>query len=321
VSADAATAASTATTLIALRHANLLPVLDAGIQDGWAFVVQPPLPAPSLDERLRIGALTPPVAGRALSELAAALATLHARGLVHGDVRPANIGFDTDGRAVLGGFAVGRSDSDLPEPALPYLAPERRAGPPTPATDQFALAATLVSMLTGSPPFRSTGSPALAEFGLPSTVGDAVGRALAPSPADRYPDVTTFAETYRAAVVAGSQAMVAGVWEALERNDIPMATMLVEGALRLQPDDPEIIAVLNHVRERALTGGTPDLTALSLDMPVTPPPAATEPWRPPPIPQPPARPAGSNPWILFVIVLLIGLLALIGLAAIFLSQQ
>ena len=103
---------------------------------------------------------------RAAQELAGALAYLHGRGVVHGDVSPANVRLAGEGegaRAVLIDFGL----AGPPRPGdgracgtLGYAAPEALTGARTPASDLFALGATLYETWSGAPPF-GRGLPAV----------------------------------------------------------------------------------------------------------------------------------------------------------------
>ncbi|WP_067968071.1 serine/threonine-protein kinase [Mycolicibacter icosiumassiliensis] len=163
----------------------------------------------------------------ALSQIAAALDYTHRRGIVHSDVKPANILIHADfGRAgaVLTDFGAAHAvvedvwhrprHSGNPEVSLPYTAPEILQGKaPSAATDEYALACTAVELLTGAPPFPAQSAADLAEAHLrllppplSGTLGPAaraadvvVQRALAKFPARRYESCTDFvAELSRA---------------------------------------------------------------------------------------------------------------------------
>jgi serine/threonine-protein kinase len=109
-----------------------------------------------------------------VSDVGEALLEIHARGIVHGDIKPANILWDSEkDEAVLTDFGV---SCRLAEPGamggtLPYLAPEAFDGTVAPALDVFALAATLFQLVTGEVPFRARDARehiAAARHGLPT---------------------------------------------------------------------------------------------------------------------------------------------------------
>lgn len=139
----------------------------------------------------------------------AGLAHAHARGIVHGDVSASNVLVDTAGDSRLIDFGVGGST-----PA--YRAPEVGAGAPSsPASDVYAAAAVLLHLLTG----RATPDAAPGLVHVDSGIRPVLATALAPAPADRYPDAAAFLaaleeageRTYGAAwwTTAGVPALVA----------------------------------------------------------------------------------------------------------------
>lgn len=244
-----------------LRHASLAPVLDAGVVDGRLFVAHSALPGTVLGDRLSgTGAATPAAAGGLVGCLASGLAYAHDRGVAHGDVRPGTIVLARDGKPVLTGFGGAPSGPVEVDPNLaPHAAPERLAGEAGFAADQFALAATAVAMLTGRRPERP-GTAALDGCGVPTRLTDVLARALSPNPADRFPSMTAFADALAVATRAAAEDVVAGIWDALERRDYPMATMLVQTVQRLRPDDPQTVMLAAHVAQ--LGGGVPAGAAL-----------------------------------------------------------
>lgn len=153
----------------------------------------------------------PTVSGRlvALGQIADALDYAHNRGVVHCDVKPANIRVRADdATAVLIDFGIAYAEADdtgrrpeQVEVSLPYSAPELIIGaPPTDATDEYALACTAVELVTGDPPFTATSPVALINAHLnqtpprrsrdidwlPRVFDSILAKALAKEPADRY---------------------------------------------------------------------------------------------------------------------------------------
>ncbi|MEL6547189.1 MAG: protein kinase, partial [Myxococcota bacterium] len=86
------------------------------------------------------------------AQLGAALAALHARGVRHNDVTPANVMIDEDGNARLLDFGLAGGQTGAVAGTLRYMAPESMAGRPVPASDVYGLAATLAHLIRGEAP-------------------------------------------------------------------------------------------------------------------------------------------------------------------------
>jgi serine/threonine protein kinase len=173
------TTAAAARALIGHEHPHLAPVLDAGEEDGRGYLVTEKLEGETLADRLgREGRLPLPEALRVAREAASALAEVHARGLVHRDVCPANFWLEPSGRLRLLGLAPAPAGDGpllhrLDGPGTPgYQAPEQAAGEAvTPAADLFGLGCVLYEMVTGARAFQGNGPAALARavvFGEPT---------------------------------------------------------------------------------------------------------------------------------------------------------
>ncbi|WP_439623639.1 protein kinase domain-containing protein [Gemmata sp.] len=193
----------------AVRHDHIVPVYHVGERDGAPFLVMPLLAGESLAARLDRGPLPPGDVARVGREAASGLAAAHAAGLVHRDVKPANLWLeDPDGRVLIldfglaratdGGDALTRPGSVLGTPG--YLAPEQANGLPVDGrADLFSLGATLYHAATGVRPFRGpTLTATLRAVGehhpppprevnpaVPAALSDLIVRLLAKSPADR----------------------------------------------------------------------------------------------------------------------------------------
>src|SRR5262245_2299824 len=142
-----------------VRDPSLVRVLHHGMRAGLPYLLLQYVPGRSLRERLeQEGPLPEPLVRSLGGDLARALALLHQQGLVHGDVKPENVRFDENGRAVLLdlGFAR-RSRGAEPQSdagSLAYLSPERARGEGAgPASDVFALGVVLYELATGLHPF------------------------------------------------------------------------------------------------------------------------------------------------------------------------
>jgi serine/threonine-protein kinase len=261
-----------ARTLAAAAHPGVVSIFDVDAGDPKTgrepFFVMELCTGGSLADRLVDGQrLTPDELIPTLVSVADGLADLHARGVVHRDVKPSNILFASD-RAKLADFGLARSDDgaldDLTTPGtavgtMAYLAPEVLAGDAaTAAADIYALGVAAFAGLTGTPPrpaktltelaatarepARSVSAvvPELRAFDEP------IAAALAPDPADR-PDALDFASSMTAALGAwGRSGPVAAITTPTTESDlgtdattamaVPVQKMSAErGAPRVAP--------------------------------------------------------------------------------------
>ncbi|MEO8437704.1 MAG: serine/threonine-protein kinase [Chloroflexota bacterium] len=170
-----------------------------------------------LSERIAEGPMPAEEAVAIAGVVADALSAAHERGIVHRDIKPANILVDDDGAVHLVDFGIvaltdappdGLTAESTMVGTLRYAAPERLAGGEvTPRSDVWALGAVLFEMLTGRPAVAATDpTGALAASlaapgdleGLSPYLASVVTRAMAPDPADRYPDAVTLGDALAA---------------------------------------------------------------------------------------------------------------------------
>jgi serine/threonine-protein kinase len=153
-----------AQTVAGLSHPNISRVFDFGKSNGRPFIVFEFLPGGSLEERLQPGRPLPDEeTARVAADVAAALAHAHEHGVLHRDVKPANVLFDEDGNAKLADFGIARigDASTLTEAGTmlgtaAYISPEQaRTEAVTPATDVYAFGVVLYLLLTGRLPFEA----------------------------------------------------------------------------------------------------------------------------------------------------------------------
>lgn len=158
---------SEARTLASLSHRNLVTVLDAGIDDGVdrPFLVMELVEGRSLSDAMRAGPLPPEEVARVGSQVAAALAFAHERGVVHRDVKPGNVLLSDAGAVKLADFGIAKIlDSTTRHTrtgtaigTAAYLSPEQVRGEPvTGAVDVYALGLVLLEALTGVRAFPGT---------------------------------------------------------------------------------------------------------------------------------------------------------------------
>ena len=133
-----------------LEHPHIVPIYDYWREPDAAYLVQRLFRPGSLADAVRAGALDPGAAAQVASDVGSALALAHRHGVVHGDVRPANILLDADRRAYLTDFAIAEDEAPSALVRRPtFVAPEQRAGAPATArSDVYSLAAVVAYALT-----------------------------------------------------------------------------------------------------------------------------------------------------------------------------
>jgi hypothetical protein len=215
----------------ALQHPHLLPLFDSGVAAGSLYYVTPFIEGHTLRARMERERQLPIAEALRLTRIIAdALQFAHDRGVVHRDLKPENILFQGDQPIVADfGIALAASapDGRLTQTGLAlgtplYMSPEQATGERRldARSDQFALATLVYEMLTGEVPHA--GSTVGAVLGrllsetpraahavrpsVPPAVSDAVGRALAKTPDDRFPSVRAFADALTAATAVATPA-------------------------------------------------------------------------------------------------------------------
>ncbi|NUR59558.1 MAG: protein kinase [Catenulispora sp.] len=239
--------------LTALTHPHLLPLYDTGRDaDGRRFLVMPLVRGTTLARLAARGPVPPHEVKRIGAALAEALSHIHARGVVHRDVKPSNVLLDHDGTPFLADFGFAHAEDG---PALTatncvvgtagYLAPEQAAGAAvTPAADVYALGLVLLEALTGERAYRGTPleravANALKPPAIPARLGAgwlAVLRALtarepsARPPAQRVPELLAGAEDELPRVTALDETMeLTPVLAVVPDHPIPAVTVAPRG--------------------------------------------------------------------------------------------
>ncbi len=205
-----------------LNHPNIITVYDAGEQDGTAFIAMEYIDGPDLGARIAKGPrLSTQEAVELVATLAEALAFAHEQGVVHRDVKPANIMLPRNGPPKLADFGIAHVlDSTLTQEGSlvgtpNYMSPEQFMGQRVDGrSDLFSLGIILYELLTAERPF--TGSafstvmhhviktspvpPQELNFAVGETLSREVMTALAKGPQDRHSDGNAFASALRAAL-------------------------------------------------------------------------------------------------------------------------
>jgi Protein kinase domain len=192
-----------------IEHPNVVPVHDAGEADGVLYLVMRHVAGTDLGSYLRAnGPLPIDRAVAVVAQAAAALDAAHARGLVHRDVKPANILLDGD-HVYLCDFGLTKAAASISGltatgqliGTIDYVAPEQFEGRAVDGrSDIYSLGCVAYECLTGTPPFRRDNelatlwahahepppSPAAARPGVPAQMDAAVRRAMAKAPEERF---------------------------------------------------------------------------------------------------------------------------------------
>jgi serine/threonine protein kinase len=145
-----------------LDHASVVPIYQAGEHEGQLYLAMRFVEGSDLVSLLgRQGRLEPARSLAILAQIASALDAAHRKGLVHRDVKPANVLLDQQGHAYLTDFGITKqlggasTDTGRVVGTLDYLAPEQIRGEDVDGrTDGYALAWVLYECLAGEPPFR-----------------------------------------------------------------------------------------------------------------------------------------------------------------------
>jgi hypothetical protein len=204
-------------TLAGFSHPGAVLVFDAGEDDGDLFLVMELVEGTTLAHRLaHAGPMSIAESVRVSREILSVLAAAHSAGIVHRDVKPANILLGEAGVVKLADFGIAKRFDDIEESVTAtgfivgtprYLAPEQAMGETiTPATDVYAVGVLLYEMLAGHPPFVGDSAVAIAVAQQASTAPDirdvrpevpqplaaAIAAALALDPAERPATAATF---------------------------------------------------------------------------------------------------------------------------------
>jgi serine/threonine-protein kinase len=205
-------------------HPHIATIYDVGDADGRPFIVMELLRGGTVADRLRTGPVPPERALTWLAQAASALDAAHAEGIVHRDVKPANLLLDDNDDLHVTDFGIARILDEAAGGATAtgtvlgtagYLSPEQaRGAEATPASDVYGLGIVAYELLTGGRPFERAGitaeasahvnepvPPASERAELPPPVDAVFARALAKDPAYRYGSAQDFVDDLHEALL------------------------------------------------------------------------------------------------------------------------
>jgi serine/threonine protein kinase len=196
--------------IASLSHANIVTVFDSGTEGDFAYIVMEYVRGISLRHLLGSMGVLPVDATATLAvDILSALGHAHDRGIIHRDVKPANLLLEAGGVVKVADFGIAKSLSDVTELTADgafvgtsaYASPEQLSGRPlSPTSDLYSLACVLFQCLSGQPPFPThevgyarlqhhfADAPSLADARpeTPPEISRAIARALAKAPEDRF---------------------------------------------------------------------------------------------------------------------------------------
>lgn len=204
-----------------LQHRFILPYIASGAEQGYPYFVTAYASAGTLRERMTTlaPALLPLSEVRTLlTQVGEAITYMHQQGVVHGDLKPANILFNAQGEALLADFGLAAMETQrqarqsVITGSFHYMAPEQCEGVLSRQSDQYALGCMTYELVTGRVPFVAMGlreimrkhcieeplPPSRLNAEIPRQVEQAILQAMAKRPADRHQDVASFVAAFNA---------------------------------------------------------------------------------------------------------------------------
>jgi pSer/pThr/pTyr-binding forkhead associated (FHA) protein len=253
-------------------HPNVIPVFDAGDQDGVLYILMRLVEGTDLGELIDSQSPVEPLrAARIVQQVGAALDAAHARGVLHRDVKPSNVLVGARDHVYLTDFGLAKQPDagDLLTrhgtvvARAEYVAPEQILNQRVDArADVYALTCLLYETLTGEPPFaRWSGAEPLAHLeaprpsprdvrpDLPPEFDEVIRRGMATDPDERYPSA---GDLGRAALVAAGGLRRARPWSVVATGE---AAPVPDGQVTDEPDD----GPADRALEGATTGGSTTL--------------------------------------------------------------
>ena len=254
-----------AKTIGGLQHPHILPLYDYGTQDDILYLVMAFVDGGSLEDLVEEGTISVNRIEKILREIASALDYAHRRGVIHRDVKPANILLDSEGHALLADFGIVKMVGDdanltgtgvIGTPA--YISPEQGQGELNidGRADLYSLACVIFELLSGRQPYQaetmmkvvlqhiSDPVPTLSDYvtNLPPALDDVMRKAMAKFPDERYQTAVEFAEAVTHALHSSDESRAAIQSEIpLERESVETQVLSQEtkNLTDISPDDSQ----------------------------------------------------------------------------------
>ena len=243
-----------------MRHPNILNVYDFGEHEGMPYMIVEYVPGGSLANRLNQGPIDQVAALKYLRGIAAGLDHAHGLGIIHRDVKPANVLLEKDDTPVLADFGLAKllqsssvkSNTGVTTGTPAYMSPEQVTGSQVgPPADRYSLATMAYEMLTGSIPFDGEGLmevlyaqvhrdpplPSARNNTLSPQVDAVVMRGLAKDPAARWESCSAFVDALAVALAAKTEPALARtrVMTPAIDSTVPLAQLAPVGAMQAAP--------------------------------------------------------------------------------------
>jgi hypothetical protein len=243
-----------------MRHPNIVNVFDFGEYEGTPYMIIEYVPGGSLASRMKQGSIDTTAALKYLRGMAAGLDYAHSLGIIHRDVKPANVLLEKDESPVIADFGLVKlmqstslkSMTGVTTGTPAYMSPEQvtgsKVGPPA---DRYSLATIAYEMLTGSIPFDGEGLmevlyaqvhrepplPSARNSSLNAQVDAVVMRGMAKDPAARWESCTAFVDALAAALAGKTEPAMARtvVMAPQVASTMPLATPAAAAAVATAP--------------------------------------------------------------------------------------
>src|SRR5690242_3936250 len=267
-----------------LRHPNIVDVYDFGDFQGTPYMIVEYVPGGSLAARMATGPLDRETAIRILRGIAAGLDYAHAHGVVHRDVKPANVLLTAEESPVLADFGLAKlmqgsslkSMTGVTTGTPAYMAPEQVTGERVgPAADRYSVATIAYEMLTGVIPFDGEGLmellyaqvhryPTPPSGRLPDlgpVVDAVIMRGLAKNPADRWESCAAFVDALERALEAEPEPAPAVAPTMVMAPPVSQARPLARKAAVADPPNATVAVAYPAVAPTATSAATAPLPA------------------------------------------------------------